>query len=339
MMTSKWFYSPRSLSLLLLFFISSFTSVQLQAQGVKLGFMLSSLNTDRWYKDKAAFNEKATALGGTVIITNAEDDASKQLLQVDELIQQGVKVLVVIPVDGLSAAGIVEKAHKANIKVIAYDRLIKNCDLDFYVSYNNKMVGEIMAKYALQEKPSGKYTIINGPESDNNTKLVNQGIHAVLDASIQSGKINLLEEKTTEQWSEMEATMITQDLIQKHKGIDVIITGADVLAVGTVHALEEDGLAGKILVTGQDADLQSCKYMMEGKQQMTILKPIGPLAAKAAELAMQIAQGTPNEKNGDCDNGKITVPSFLIEPTLVTRENLKSLVILSGFWKESDLEK
>ena len=230
-------------------------------------------------------------------------------------------------------------AHKANIKVIAYDRLIKGCDLDFYVSYNNNMVGQIMAKYALKEKPKGVYAIINGPESDNNVKQINEGMHSVLDASIKSGDIKLVEEKTADQWSEIEAMMLAQDIIQNHKDIDAILASADLLSLGVVKALEEANMAGKVIVTGQDADLQACKYILDGKQQMTIYKPIAPLAAKAAELAVQMAGGKVCDKNAESDNGKIAVPSFLIEPILVTKDNMRSVVITPGYWKEEDLEK
>lgn len=339
MITLLRLFPSRFYRLLLICGICCIASNKLSAQNTKIGFMLSSLNSDRWYKDKDAFQEKAAALGARVITTNAEDKPEKQTEQVEELIKEGVNILVVIPVDGKRASAIVEQAHKANIKVIAYDRLIKDCDLDFYVSYNNNKVGEIMAKFALKEKPQGNYAIINGPESDNNVKQINEGMHSVLDASIQSGSIKLLEEKATEQWSEIEAMMITQDLIQKHKSIDAILTSADLLALGAVNALEEANMLGKTIVTGQDADLQACKHILAGNQQMTIYKPIAPLAAKAAELAVLLANGKMAEKNATSDNGKIAVPSYLIEPILVTKENMKAAVIDPGHWKAEDLEK
>jgi D-xylose transport system substrate-binding protein len=147
---------------------------------VEIGFLMDNFKQERWAKDRDLFMQRAKELGAKVTLMIAEGDASKQLQQARELLQEKVDILVVVPVDQYSASNIVGMAHKYNIKVISYDRLIRNCDLDLYISFDNIEVGRLQADYLTKVCPKGKFALIGGATNDNNSSLIKLGQMNVL---------------------------------------------------------------------------------------------------------------------------------------------------------------
>jgi D-xylose transport system substrate-binding protein len=312
-----------------------------QDKSIKIGFLFNNMKAERYKKEQVFFTDKLKQLGGEAMVLSADYDEALQMKQAEDLIKQGIKVLVLNAVNFNTAGAIVRLAHKNDIKVIAYDRLISNCDLDYFVSFNMEKVGQYMAEYVTKLKPKGKYIILGGDLVDKNAIFINKGQMQVLDPIIKSGKIKILYHIFIEKWSEAGAQYETRRFLNLSNEIpDVIVASNSTLALGAVKALKEFKLEGKVLITGQDADLINCVNIVKGQQTMTVFKRYILEAHKAAELAMMIAKGENNSETFiPFPNGYKDVPSILFDPIVVDINNLKTTVIADGIQKESDIYK
>lgn len=311
-----------------------------EKEPVEVGFLIHALDHERWENDRDFLIEKVTGLGGTVKVKIADNDASKQLDQAKELLANGVDVLIVVPVDQFAAAEIVKEAHAKNVKVISYDRLIKNCKLDFYVSTDNVKVGELQANYLNRIKPVGKYALIGGAKTDNNSKFLYLGQMNELQPLVEKGDIKIVYNEFTEAWDETEGHEHAQKVLKIADDVDAIIAGNDAIARGVMKALAEAGKEGKVLLAGMDADLQNLQEIVAGHQTCTIYKPYEKMAATAAELAMKLGNGEECERTFQTiSNGEMLVPSVFHEGMIVNRENLKLTVISEGYQKEEEIYK
>ncbi|NOY96210.1 MAG: sugar ABC transporter substrate-binding protein [Chlorobi bacterium] len=306
---------------------------------VKVGFLMHSLDKERWENDRDFFIQKVRELGGSVLIKVANNDANIQYQQAKELLRQGVKVLVVIPVDQFAAAKIVEEAHAKNVKVISYDRLILNCPLDYYVSTDNVKIGELQAEYLTKVSPKGDYALIGGSINDHNSQFLYIGQMNILQPLVEKGNIKIVYNELTNAWEESEGYEHAQKLLAKtNNRVDAIIAGNDALALGALRALQEKGLAGKVLIAGMDADLQNLREIAKGNITCTVYKPIEKLASTAAQIAMRLAGGGKCEKMFQTvSNGEVLVPSVLQGAKIVNKENLKLTVISEGYQKEEEI--
>jgi D-xylose transport system substrate-binding protein len=300
-----------------------------------IGLSMDTLKEERWQIDRDLFTAAAQAAGADVLVQSANSNDVVQLQNIESLITQKVDVLVIIPKDAAAMAKGVELAHQAGIPVLSYDRLITGCDLDLYLTFDNVKVGELQAKFLADRiPPSGKLRLIRiyGAKTDNNAKLFKQGQDNILQPLIAAGKVEVLFEDWTEDWKPENAKKITNAAITKiGQNFDAILASNDGTAGGAIQALTEEGLAGKIIVTGQDADLAACQRIAQGTQAMTVYKPIQSIATKAAELALKLARRQPIVARDAVSNGKIDVPSVLLEITSVTKENLRDTVVKDGF--------
>jgi len=299
----------------------------------KIGISMANQYAERWIKETRLLNDELKQLGAEVLIETADDNVEKQIAQSQKLINSGVKVLIVVSVNCAASAKIVEAAHKAGVKVIAYDRLILNSDLDYYVSFNSVIVGELLAGYVLKLRPSGNYMFIDGPLTDFNSKLIREGVMKVLDKPIKQGTVKLVFDKNLNDWAELESYMETSAYLNsKNPKPDAVITGADLIGIGAANALEESKLIATTLVVGQDADLQACKGIVNGKYSATLLKSSEHLAKEIAQLAYKVAKGEALDltKLQMTNNGKTDVPSLLLEPVLIDKSNIDKEIIQSG---------
>jgi D-xylose transport system substrate-binding protein len=311
-----------------------------QNEPVRVGLLLHALDNERWENDRDFFIKKVQELGGTVKVEIADNDASKQLAQAKELLANGVDVLVVVPVDQFAAADIVNDAHSLNVKVISYDRLIKNCKLDYYVSTDNVKIGELQANYLTRIKPVGKFALIGGAKTDNNSMFLYLGQMNELQPLVEKGDIKIVYNEFTNAWGENEGYEQTQKILKTTKDIDAIIAGNDAIAMGVIKALREAGKEGNVLIAGMDADLRNLQEIVAGHQTCTIYKPYEKMAATAAELAMKLGKGEEVEKTYQTiSNGEILVPSVFYNGVIVNRENLKLTVISEGYQKEEEIYK
>ena len=305
---------------------------------VKIGFSMDTLEEERWLKDRDLFKEAVEALGAEVEIMAANGDDALQISQAETLISQGVDVLVVVPHNAEATAAIVNKAHLSGIKVISYDRLVKNADIDLYISFDNEQVGEMQAKAITKLIPKGKYVYIGGAVTDNNAHLFKKGVFNILQPMIDNGNITVVYDQWTKDWTpanalkNMEAALIAND-----NQIDAVIAANDATAGGVIQALTAQGLAGKIPVAGQDAELAAAQRIVEGTQTMTVYKPINILTEKAAELAVKLATGEEVVVNRKINNGKIEVPSVLLSPIAVDKRNIDETIIADGFHSNEDV--
>lgn len=198
--------------------------------------------------------------------------------------------MVVVPVDQFAAAEIVKEAHAKDVKVISYDRLIKNCKLDFYISTDNVEIGTLQANYLTTIKPTGNYALIGGALNDNNSQFLYLGQMNVLQPLVEKGDIKIIYNEFTEAWDENEGYEHTQKILKNNKNVDAILAGNDAIAYGALHALREAGKEGEVLLAGMDADLRNLKEIVAGHQTCTVYKPYEKLAATAAELALKLAK-------------------------------------------------
>jgi D-xylose transport system substrate-binding protein len=271
----------------------------------------------------------------------ANSDDTRQLRDVESLITNKVDALVIIPHNGAAMAKAVEIAAAAGIPVLSYDRLITGCDLDLYITFDNIKVGELQGRFIADRVPAnGKLRLIRiyGSKTDNNAVLFKQGQDNILQPLIATGKIEVVHEDWAEDWKPENAKKIANAAITKAgQNIDAILASNDGTAGGAIQALIEEGLAGRIIVTGQDADLAACQRIVHGSQTMTVYKPLTLLAGKAADVAVKMAQRKPIIARAETDNGKMKVPSILLDIVAVTKENMMDTVVKDSFRKKEDV--
>jgi D-xylose transport system substrate-binding protein len=305
---------------------------------VRIGFLLDTLKEERWQRDRDMFVKRANELGAEVLEQVANSDDSLQVQQAENVLTQGVDVLVVVPHNGEVAAAIVDSAKRQNVPVISYDRLIKNSDVDLYISYDNVKVGELQAKYLLERRPKGNYIVIGGAPTDNNAQLFHQGEMNVLKPAADRGDIKIVYDQFSREWLASEAQKNVENaLTQNNNDVVAVVAANDGTAGGAIAALEEQKLTDKVLVSGQDADLPAVRRIVEGTQAMTVYKPIAPLATKAAEVAVALAKGEKPQTTETVNNGKKDVPSILLEPVVVDKSNVVDTVIKDGYHKMEDV--
>lgn len=301
---------------------------------IKIGFLMDTLKEERWNRDKEFVEERARELGAQVLVQVANGDDQRQMEQAENLLTQGVSVLMVVPHNGEVAASIVDAAKRKNVPVISYDRLIRNSDVDLYISHQVVKIGEMQAKYCLERAPKGNYVIVGGAPTDNNALLLHQGQMNILKPAVDRGDIKIVADQYAKEWKASEALNITENaLTQTHNDIVAVVVSNDGMAGGVIQALEGQKLTGKVLVSGQDADLAACQYIVQGQQSMTVYAPIKPLARTAVEAAVKLARGEKVQTTETINNGKKDVPSILLEPLVVDKENIVQTVIKDGYQK------
>ncbi len=300
-----------------------------------IGLSLDTLKEARWQGDRDMFVKRVHELDADVLVLAADSDDTVQVGDVEKLITNKVDVLVIVPHDGKAMAKGVSMAHEAGIPVIAYDRLIRDSDLDLYVSFDNVKVGELQAEYLVSHLPTpgkGKIIRIYGSKTDNNARLFKQGQDNVLLPYIARGDIKVVHEDWADDWKPEVAKRIMNAAITAYGGdFDGVLASNDGTAGGAIQALIEEGYAGKKVVTGQDAELVACQRIVAGTQSMTIYKPLRTLAQSAAEMAVKLAQHRVVVARQSVDNGKIMVPAALSEVVTVTKENMVETVVKDGF--------
>jgi D-xylose transport system substrate-binding protein len=305
---------------------------------IRIGLSLDTLKEERWKRDRDLFVARAEQLGAEVLVQSASGDDNLQTQQAENLLTQGIDVLVVVPHNGEVAASIVEAAKRQNVPVISYDRLIRNSAPDLYISFDNEKVGEMQARYLLERAPKGNYILIGGAPTDNNALLFRQGQMNILKPAIQRGDIHVVADQWAKDWLANEALRHTENaLTQADNNVAAVVASNDATAGGAIQALEEQKLTGKVLVSGQDADLPALQRIVAGTQSMTVYKPIAQLAQRAADAAVSLARHEKVATHSTVNNGKIDVPSILLDPIVVDKSNIDETVIKDGYQKVEDV--
>lgn len=324
------------LVLFVILFISF--SCEEQKSNFKIGILIHSLDVPRYQKEKRHFEEKVAEFGGECIVKSANGDESLQYNQAIEMIDAGLDILIIIASNANTAAAIVREAHSKGIKVIAYDRLIKNCDLDFYLAFDADKVGELLADYTLKRMPRGNYVLLNGDKADESSVQYYNSTMKMLQPYIDTKEINIVYSGFMDDWSGENAEYYTNKIIEfSGLKIDAFISPYDGLSDGITSVLKEKGLVNNVIVTGQDAEIAACNRIMNDEQSMTVYNPVKHLAYKCIEVAVQMLK---NEKISDLkytNNGRIDVPSVLLNPIVVEKTNMESTVVADGFFSMDEI--
>ena len=304
------------------------TNILKDGEKVRIGISMDSLKEPVWKTTKKLLVEKSEALGAEVLVEQANSDDNVQLSQIDKLIAEGVNVLIIVPHDGEICAQAVQKAHAAGIKVIAYDRLIKNSDVDLYVAIDNYKVGQFQAEEMMKNVKSGNIAYVGGSPTDNNAVLFRQG---AMDTLERNADINIVMDEYTEEWKSEIAYDNVLKFLNTSTDVQGIVCANDGTATGAISALKKFNMDGKIPVTGLDSELVACQRIVEGTQLMTVYKPAEPLAQATADAAIKFAKGEKVNTNNVTNNGKINVPSCLLDPVAVTKDNIMDTVIKDNY--------
>ncbi len=305
---------------------------------VKVGILFGSYQASRWALENKYLEEKISELGGELITKITEGDELQQEEQANELINSGIDVLIIIPVNADNAAAIVRKAHSKGIKVIAYDILIRNSELDFFVTFSGIKAGEYMADYFIKRVPEGNYILLYGDRKDKNAQDIKQGVHNVLDPLIQTGKINVIFESYCDQWATDNAEYLATKAINLSVvKIDAIIATFNSITYGAEAAVKKLGMQDSILVAGHDPDIPVCKQILEGKDILAVHKTVKSIAYKTAEIVFQLERNEKPEYDTLINNGRMDVPSIVLDPVVITKDNIQKLVFDEGFIDKNDL--
>ncbi len=304
---------------------------------VKIGFSIENLKIERWQTDADAFEKRAAALGAQVIIEDAQGDRGKQLRSVKELFDAGIQVLVLVAHDAKTGAEIIEAAKARNVRVITYEAPILGGE-DIFITTDFNVIGRVQVSSLTDRAPSGNYVILQGPAEGSS------GFHrAQLEALrpfTSDGRIKIIADLTAPDWSAVEAYLNMRKLLESnHPKITAVVATNDAIAGGAIQALEEHGLAGKVLVSGQDAELSAIIRVLMGTQTMTLYKPVVREAQAAAEVAVGLARGETVKTNGEYGDGGKKVATIFFYPVVVTKDNVKETVIKDRFQTVEEIKQ
>lgn len=304
------------------------------SKGKTIALLLPESKTTRYEAfDKPLFEAKVKELCSscTVKYYNADQDEQKQSQQLETALSAGAKTIVLDPVNGAGAGGMISQAHDSNAKVIAYDRFIEGAD--YYMSFDNETVGKMQAQALVDAMGNkGGILMLNGAPSDPNAAQFKAGAHSVIDTS---GVKLLTTEYDNPDWSPENAQKYVTDQLAKFKPeqINGVYAANDGQAGGVIAALKGAGVKTMPPITGQDAELAAVQRILAGEQSMTIYKPIKIEADKAGEVAVAIATGKDVGQTTDYKG----VKSFIFDPIVVTKDNVKDTVVKDGFYKAADI--
>ena len=301
---------------------------------------MDSLKIERWQTDLDRFQKRAAELGAVVLVETAEGDDELQLRQAQKLLDSGVKALVLVPHDSDKAKRIVNAAKARQVPLLCYERLVRNPDVSFFIGVDASAVGYLQAFSLSQKAPKGNYVLIGGSPSDNNAKILHDAQMRVLKPRVDRGDIKIASDTWTKDWEPSEAYAHMSAAIESTRGdIAAVVASNDGTAGGAIQALEDHKLAGKVLVSGQDADLAAIIRILEGTQTMTVYKPLGSQATLAAEAAVAYAKGDTVKTTAAISIGDKLIPATLLAPIAVTKDNIKQTVIKDGFQNLETIQK
>jgi D-xylose transport system substrate-binding protein len=316
-------------------------------KGGTIALLLPETKTARYEsQDKPHFEQKVKALcpNCKIIYQNADQDAAQQQQQAEAALTQGAKVLVLDAVDAASAGAIVQKAKAQKVPVISYDRLVTDAPVDYYISFDNVRVGQLQGQALAKKlkddgKATGPIVMINGAPTDNNAKLFKQGATGALN----SAGIKVLKSYDTPDWSPDKAQTEMQQAITAvgESGFNGVYAANDGTAGGAIAAMKSAGInSTQRPTTGQDAELAAIQRILAGTQYMTVYKAIKPEAEQAAQMAVDLVNGRKPPASlvkDKVDNGQLQVPSVLLTPVAVTKDNVKDTIVKDAFWTTNQI--
>ena len=296
-----------------------------------IGFSIDTLAIERWQRDIDIFINKVREMDADVIVQNAGNSIEEQNRQLMYLLERNVDAVVVLPKDASSITESVAKIRSKGIPVISYDRLTLNADINLYLTIDSEKVGEYMASELLRLTRGKNWYCILGPEEDFNMAFIKDGLDRILRTT--DVKINHI--FYTDGWNYDLSYQEMVRILKEDKIPDAIVCGNDAIAASVIQAISRYYPETHIPICGQDADITACQYIVKGKQDFTIYKPIVKLAELAAECAVLLARKEnifeQNFRIRPINNGYADIPAIWLEPTFVDKYNMDKVIIDSGF--------
>jgi D-xylose transport system substrate-binding protein len=305
------------------------------AGGCTVGVSWNNYQEERWAKwDEPAIKAAIEAGGGTYISNDAKSSAETQATNLENLISQGAKVLIVLAQDGTAIKPAVASAEAAGVPVVAYDRLIEDPKA-LYITFDNKLVGQLQAEAVFAKVPKGNYVIIKGNKADANADFLRSGMDVVIKAAVDSGDIKIVGETYTDNWDPAKAQAeMEQFLTAENNKVDAVLSENDGMAGGVIAALEAQGLAGKVPVSGQDGDLAALNRVALGTQTVDVWKDARALGKAAGEAAIALCGNPDTSKVAGAapftTPGGNSLSSIFLKPIPITVDNLN--VVLDAGW-------
>lgn len=308
---------------------------QQEAEGIQIGLSVDSFIIERWIRDRDVFVTTAKELGAEVNVQDAGGDIEEQISQIEYFIEKKMDAIVVIACDCDAISGVMKKAREAGIKTISYDRMVHHAQSDFYISFDNKMVGTLMAEALVEAIPQGgEILMIQGAKEDNNVSMKHEGFMEV----IAESNLEVVYEANCAGWRAELAVEYVEEALERYPGVKGIMCGNDDIASQVVKVLSEKQMAGEIVVVGQDGDLAACQRIVEGTQYMTAFKDIDDLAREAAGYVVRLASGeTLEDVTLTQNDGTYDIPSVILKPVAVKKENMDEVIVQGGFHTREDV--
>lgn len=302
-----------------------------------IGFSVDNLGIERWQREVEVFSATAKYLGAAVVFKNAENDVRTQESQLYDFLKSDIDVLVVLPAEASSLSTVLEEYRKRNIPVISYDRLLMDSYASLYITVDSRKVGEIMATQMMNVTDSKNWSCILGPESDYNVPQLLDGINSVISGT----DIVINDLFYTQGWRYEISRNHMVDCVRENKIPEAVICGNDLIAQSVIQVLNDSSVKDHIPICGQDADVSACRNIISGKQDFTVYKPITSLAECAATISVRLGKGETMQDlpygKEFFNNGLNDIPSVLLDPILVTKDNMKKVILETGFHKESEI--
>jgi D-xylose transport system substrate-binding protein len=327
----------------------SIAAFKAQADDVKIGFLLKTMQEERYQQDQAAFLAKAKELDAEVIFDSANNNEQTQLAKFENMLAKGAQVIVLQPVNSGTAGNMVRMANEEDVRVVGYDSMLTDGPLDIMVMQDSwavgKLQGEALVEWlkAKKGKVEGKVALIRGQPGDSNAAAMSSGVLEIVKAN---PGLELVVDQSHEGWAPDKAMATAENVLTKYGNkVDAFICNNSGMARGVIAALDAQGLASsdQVFVAGSDADLVNIQYVAQGKETVEIWKKVKPLAEKAAEVAVQLAQ-EPDAKPEEVvkvdktvNNGFVDVPTIVTPIVAVTKDNIKDTIIKEGAYTEQQV--
>lgn len=300
------------------------------AKTPKIGFILSTMQEERYQRDKKVFEETVSKLGGKVVFASCNNSEQSQAAEVDNLLAQGVDALVIQPVNGDTASAFVKQAKADGVAIVDYDRLIRNAPIDAYITEDSIKVGELQAQAAVKATGGkGNYVILMGQAGHSVAEARTAGIMNVLG---KTPGVKIVVKQYHAGWSPELAMKTTENALTQYKnGIDAVLANNSGMAHGAIQALDEQKLTGKVFVAGADADLTAIRDIVSGKQSFEVFISINDMARRAAEVAMALAQKQEFKHDSLVDNGAGRIRTINTPVFPIDRNEVENRIIKTGF--------
>jgi len=328
-------------TVVLLCFVSGCTLFSKDPAKIVIGVSLPTQRDPGWVKYKKAFDKLAKRDKMIKLLVQVSDqDATQQAAQVENLLVKKIDVLILAPQDDAAGVSLVEAAHKSGVKVIALDRLVSGAPIELYASFNNEKVGELQGQYLTEHVPKGNYIVLSGAPTDNNSHLIFSGAMKYIRPLEKKKAATIVMNQAIEDWQPVVAQRLVENTLTKNDNdIQAILAPNDNTAGAIIEALKTQKLAGKVVITGQDADLSALQRIVKGTQSMTVFKDHAQLAEGVYSAAIALAKNEKPKTNAIVVNGEYKVPSYYLSPLVIDKKNIDKDIIQAGYFKRSQIYK